>query len=277
MKIFNQVKQLKTHLIFAVLIGVQTCYSQILVGPTVGGQINWISFNDKGYHDTYADRSSFGYQAGASVSFKMMKNVFIQSSFLYSQKGKTIIGKKDTDLKNTAKYNFIDVPITFTKEFKLKFGKGKFYKVYLGAGPTLSYWLGGKGTLHSSDLNENLINPPDYSLSYKLTFRKDPSEVNLGEMNIKNPNRLLLGFNVSCGLIFEPVGLNKFMFTTRYEVGHTFFSQDSQGDYGLSGILFYKDDLQSRYRGFSLSLSYFIDLKTDDRNKGKSTSKIRSK
>ena len=96
----------------------------------------------------------------------------------------------------------------------------------------------------------------------------------MGEMNVENPNRVQLGLIFSAGVIFEPTGLNKFMFTVRYELGHSYYSPDSDGEFGLDGVLYYKDDLQVRNQGLALSLFYFIDLKTDQKNRGKSTLKV---
>jgi Outer membrane protein beta-barrel domain len=251
--------------------------AQILVGPVAGGQLGWISFDNKDNNKLYNTSPYVGFHAGLSISFQMQKKIFLQSSILYYQRGKTLEGKVDQLLKQEATYKYIDMPILFTREFKSKFGKDKFYKWYVGAGPNVSYWLSGKGLFKNSDLNENGINPPNYDLPYIVTFGKDPQTVQQGEMNVENPNRIQLGLILSCGLIFEPVGLNKFMVTARYEFGGSFMSQDSKGDFGLPGVLYYKDDLQTTNQGLALSLYYFIDLKTDQKNKGKSTSKVKKR
>lgn len=251
--------------------------AQILVGPVAGGQVGWITFGDKTNKYDFKRSPFFGFHAGGSVSFRMQKKVFLQASILYTQRGKNLESRLDQSLTNKAKYQYIDLPILFTKEVKLRFGKaekGRFYSLYFGAGPTISYWLSGKGHLTSGDLNENFINPPTYDLNYHVTFGKSPDNVNFGEMNVEKPNRIQLGLNFSAGMVFEPVGLNKFMVTARYELGHSFFSPDTDGDFGLAGILYYKDDLQVRNQGISLSLFYFIDLKLDQRNKGGSTIKL---
>jgi Outer membrane protein beta-barrel domain len=247
--------------------------AQILVGPVAGGQLGWISFNDKSNNDLYTTTPYVGFHAGLSISFRVQKKLFLQSSVLYYQRGKTLEGKLDRILKQEADYKYIDLPILFTREFKAKFGKGKFFKWHLGAGPNVSYWLSGKGLFKNSDLNENGINPPNYDLPYEVTFGKDPQTVKQGEMNVETPNRIQLGLLLSCGLIFEPVGLNKFMISARYEIGQSFMSPTSKGDFGLPGVVYYQDDLQTRNQGLALSLHYFIDLKPAERNKGKSTIK----
>ena len=246
---------------------------QVLIGPVLGGQVGTIIFDNKDNKNLYSRKPFYGFHAGASVSVRFQKRIFLQTSILYSQRGKTIIGKDDQDLKNKVKYGYIDMPILFSKEFRLKVGKknSKYYNVHLGAGPLVSYWLNGKGTLNSSDLNENLINPPNYDLPYHVTFGKNPQDIVEGEMNVEKPNRIQLGLTFSAGVVFEPVGSNKFMVTVRYDYGHSFYSQNSKGDFGFPGQVYYYDDLQVRNMGIALSVFYFIDLKLDQKNRGKST------
>lgn len=248
---------------------------QILVGPVVGGQVNWVSFQEKSNREIYRSEPSLSFHAGGSASFKMMQKVFLQATILYTQKKKILEGKQDGMFSNKVTYRYIDLPISFTKEVRMQMGEGRYYNLYFGIGPTISYWLGGKGRLTSSDLNENLINPPHYDLNYKIVFDEEQTQV--GTLNVRDANRIQLGLNFSAGVVLEPIGLDKFMFTIRYDVGHSYFSSENDGDFGLEGILYYEEDLQSRMRGVSMSLFYFFDLKLEERNKGRSTSTINNK
>ncbi len=249
---------------------------QILVGPVVGGQINWMVFDDKDNKDLYKFKPILNFHAGASLAFRAQKRFFLQTSFLYSQKGKLLESKDNSGTRNDTKFRYIDVPILYTAEFKAKLGKEKVYKWYFGVGPTISYWLGGKGVLIHGDLNENMINPPNYNLSYKIVFKKDAASVARNEMNVREPNRIQLGLNASAGLIFEPMGNHKIMVNLRYSFGQSFMSRYGKGEFGLPGILYYQDELKVRSRELVLSLNYFIDLKTDQRKKGKSTIKVKN-
>ena len=65
------------------------------------------------------------------------------------------------------------------------------------------------------------------------------------------------------------------MVNLRYSFGQSFMSRSGKGEFGLPGILYYRDELKVRSRELVLSLNYFIDLKTDQRKKGKSTSKVK--
>jgi len=253
-----------------------TAEAQILVGAEVGGQSQWTIFNpNKTTKELYSTDPFFGFHAGGSVAFRVKKTFFLQSSLLFTRRGKHLDGKIDKSISLDVKYNYLDMPILFTQEIKSKIGKkGKTFKVQLGAGPIISYWLGGKGLLNSADLNENGINPPKYDLPHTIVFGKNPQDVVQGEMNVQNPNRFQLGLNFNVGLVLEPERMNKFILAAQYQIGHSYMSPDSEGDFGLDGELYYYDDLQVRSQSFALSLYYFIDLKLDEKNKGKSTIKL---
>mgnify|MGYP001213380451 CR=1 FL=1 len=271
----NRIKCLLVVIFFSLL----EADAQILVGPVVGGNANTLIFKSREVRDQYKFSPELGYHAGASLSFRVRNRFFLQSSLLYSVRNKTLIENPDNmpydgDFSNSLNLKYLEMPILYTAEFKRKVGKrsDKEFKWYFGVGPTVSYWLGGKGTLSDGDLFELNIQ----SLPYKVTFNKSENAVQRGEMNVQDANRIQLSLNVSAGLIFEPFGLHKIMVAMRYEHGHSFLSQDSKGYFGgFDGDLYYQDDLQVRLHGIYLSLHYFVDLKTDQRKKGKSNSKVK--
>jgi hypothetical protein len=152
-------------------------------------------------------------------------------------------------------------------DFKGKLGGNKEFKYFLGIGPNVSYWLGGKGTLYNIDLNENGMPEQDY----KIVFNKDVSTLGNDRMNVDTPNRFQLGLALTAGIDFEPAGFNRIMLNVRYELGHSYLSKYSDGVFPVTAN--YSDPLQVRSQGFRVSLAYLIDLKIEQRKKGKSTIK----
>lgn len=250
-------------------------FGQILIGPVVGVHSSWPVFKDKEIKEFIKPQPFVGYNVGASLSFRVQKKFFLQTSIMYTRKGKDLDGiKDDLDFSNKSKYNYLEMPILYTIEFKGKLGKkgNKEFKWYLGGGPTVSYWMGGKGVLKDGDLVESNVS----SLPYKITFNQESADVKKGEMNVDDGNRIQLALNLSAGLILEPVGFNKIMIAMRYEFGHSYLSRTTDGYFGgYDNELFYEDELQVRMQTLNLSLHYFIDLKTDQRKKGKSTIKTK--
>lgn len=246
-------------------IAILSSQAQILVGPVAGGQLSWVSFNDKDLKKDFSVRPLWGFHAGGALSFRVHRRFFLHSSFLYSTKGKVILGKEDELLENRVRYHYIDVPLLYAVDFKAQVGRLKEFKYYFGMGPNISYWLGGKGEIFNSDLSEDteLANNP---LEYTIAFEGESEDIH--KMTVAEANRLQLGLNLAAGVVFEPLTNQKVIFMVRYEAGHSFFSRTSNG---LFPRTYYQDVLQSRNQGFRVSFSYLVDLRTEDRKRGKST------
>jgi hypothetical protein len=238
--------------------------AQILIGPVAGGQYSWVSMDDKQTSNFFNIKPKLGYHAGLGLSFRVRKRFFLTSSFLYSTKGKTVEGKADQLLHHEVVYKYIDVPILYSVDFKAKVGNNYEFKYFLGLGPNISYWLGGKGTLYNTDYNENSV--PE--LNFKIAFRKTESEMGENEMVVNKVNRVQLGLNLAAGLVLEPVPDRKIIFLVRYELGHSFMSTDDNGHFPNTT---YQDNLRARNQGIRISLFYMADIRTEDRKKGKST------
>jgi len=258
--------------------------AQLLIGPTLGPQLSWTTFDDKDYKQIYKSKPVFGFNAGMNVSFRVRKRFFLHTALIYSTKGKVIEGKKvtapevsaehlrkliDPQLKNKVTYRYIELPILYTYEVKMHTKKNKEFKWYFGAGPNISYWMGGKGTFYNADIEE----AHGTTVDYKIVYDQDIATLSEDKMNVVEPNRLQLGLNFSAGLVFEPMGYQKFMITMRYELGHSFLSKDGRGEFPLSDS--YVDVLHSRNNGIRLSLAYLVDMKIEERKKGKSTMRHR--
>jgi len=256
--------------------------AQLLIGPTLGPQVSWATFDDKDYKQIYKSKPVVGFHAGVNVSFRVRKRFFLHTALLYSTKGKIIEGKKvtrpqvspdlqtliDPQLKHKAVYRYIELPILYTYEIKMHTKNNKEFKWYFGAGPNISYWLGGKGTFFNADIDE--AHGP--TVEYKVVFNKDVNTLSVDKENVVEPNRLQLGLNFSAGLVFEPLGYQKFMVTMRYEMGHSYQGK-GQGQFRLSDS--YVDVLHARNNGLRLSIAYLVDMKTETRKKGKSTMRHR--
>lgn len=240
--------------------------AQILIGPTVGPNFSWTSFDDKDLKDIYDVRPVAGFHAGVMVAFRVQKRFFLNTSIIYSTKGKVAKSSIDPLFRNQTTYKYIEMPILYTAEFKGTFGSGREYKWYFGAGPNISYWLGGKGRMTSSDLSELTID----ELPYTIVFGKDPEDIHPEQMTVVDPNRVQLGLNIGAGFVFEPLGYQKFMLLFRYELGHSFLSRTTNG---VFEPVFYEDDMRVRNNGLRISFAYLIDTKVSERKKGKSTIK----
>lgn len=236
-----------------------------MVGPIAGGQVSWVSYDDQDVKDLYRVDSRPGFHAGVNLSFAVRKRFYLHTAFMYSTKGKTVDGNVDPMLHQEVRYRYIDVPVVYTVDFKARLGKLKEFKYFVGLGPNISYWLGGKGTLYTSDYHEaNMAEP----VAYKISFSEPVDGSDEALMTVADPNRIQLGLNLAAGAVFEPFGYQRVMVMLRYEFGHSYFSRTSNGIFANT---YYQDVLQSRNQGFRLSVAYLINLKVEERKKGKST------
>ncbi|MFO7258806.1 MAG: porin family protein [Bacteroidota bacterium] len=256
------------RLIFFLLLGLVSANAsaQILIGPTVGPNFSWTNFDDEDLKDYYSIRPVAGFHGGVMVQFRVQKRFFLNTSLIYSTKGKIARTDNDQLFRNQVTYQYLEMPILYTAEFKGTVGGNREYKWYFGAGPNVSYWLGGKGRMMSTDLNELAID----ELSYKIALGKDPEMTAANEMSVQDPNRMQLGLNLAAGFVFEPMGYQKFMILFRYELGHSFLSRTTDGVF--AGIA-YQEPMRVRNHGLRISLSYLMDTKISERKKGKSTIK----
>jgi hypothetical protein len=250
-------------LILLASLVVPSAYAQLLVGPEAGVNYSWTATKDTDFKDRFKMKPVMGFHVGGHLAFKVRKRFFLHTSLLYSTKGRTVYGEYDGLLKNVSRHNYIDMPINYTVDFKGKIGDSKEFKYFFGIGPNISYWLGGKGKLYNSELEENNLG----ELKYKIKFKPLDAEQEGTEMHVEKANRLQLGLNVVAGVIFEPWQKQRIMFSVHYELGHSYLAKSD----GTFANLYYADSFKARNQGFRISLSYLYDLKTEERKKGKST------
>lgn len=257
-------KILKLVLFSLALVNLKPLSAQLLIGPVVGGNYSWIVFDDKELKNSQSVSPVFGYHAGIHLGFTIRKRFFLHTSIIYSTKGKEINGIDDELLKNKATYQFIEMPILYAIDFKRQLGE-KSFKYFIGVGPNISYWLGGKGTLSNSELTEVFIDKQDHT----VVFEQDELSLQADQMNVADPNRFQLGLNLGAGIELEPARNQRLLLTARFELGHTFFSGDTDGYFPT--VIAYQDEMRARNQGLRLSASYLFDLKLKERKKGKST------
>lgn len=246
-------------------------YSQIMqFGAKGGAQYSWMRSDDPEFRKQVKIRPTPGFNAGFVLSFKVKDRYFLHSEYLFSTKGKIIRGRIDKVLEDRITYNYIDVPLLYNIHFKGGLGSTRKFKWYVGAGPLFSYWLGGKGWIHSDEFNENSFPP----FAYKIRFGERGEDV--GEYDIiyvKDVNRFQLGFTLGGGILLEPSNGGKVMIDLRGELGHTWMGSSTSADYVLP--VTYDDNLKARNMGLRFSVMYLFERNMDKkvRNKGKSNLK----
>jgi hypothetical protein len=256
-----------------VLITVEVTSAQVMrIGVKAGPQLSWVAGDDPKYKTVATVRPTAGFHAGLILAFKVKDRYFLNTEYIYSQKGKSVEGKIDPNLNDRVTYHHIDMPVLFAMHFKGNLTKARQFKWYINAGPTTSYWLGGKGVIKSGDLIENGIS----ELKYKIAFGTRPDHNNADILYIKDAKRLQFSMSIGGGLLLEPANRQKVMIDFRYDIGHTRIGTPESSQFMVPAD--YQDSLKGRNKGIRMSLIYLFEFSSDrkERNKGKSSSKIKS-
>ncbi|HEU5147405.1 MAG TPA: outer membrane beta-barrel protein [Chryseosolibacter sp.] len=263
-----RIKTLTALMCMTTFIAGRPAYGQILhYGVKAGPQLTSMKSDDKAFREQVAINPRIGYNAGFVLSFKVKDRYFFHTEYIYSTKGKVNRGKIDRLLEDRITYDYIEVPMLYNIHFRGKLGGARQFKWYAGAGPLLSYWLGGKGWINADEFAENSFPP----FEYEIRFGERGEDI--GETNaiyMKDVNRFQLGFNIGGGILLEPANAGKVMFDLRFDVGHTWMGTPSSADYVLP--VTYDDNLKARNMALRFSVMYLFERNLDKkvRNKGKS-------
>lgn len=124
----------------AILFAAISAFAQAQIGLRAGA--NWATIDDGTDAPDGVERPwRPGIMLGLASSFHLTENFAIAPELIYSQRGFIEEGTSITDgeiFDTENRYNFIELPVLFRLSF------GDVLKGYVNAGPTFSYFLGGK-------------------------------------------------------------------------------------------------------------------------------------
>ena len=231
---------------------------EVFLGPKLGISVHKAVFEYSEDEDIFDQKIQFGYQIGGAFSMPL-KNIFgFYSELYFSQKGKkTVI--VENGLENQSKYYFIEAPIMLRLNFQGGSSRSGTYNYHFDFGPTVSYWLGGTGTIGQQGFKK-----------YKVAFDKDTTEVSkANELVINGPSRWQWGLNIGGGIEY-PIKKGQQVFVDlRLVFGNTNLIQnDGYSNFDLFG---YDDDLNVRFRQVVISAAYMFSYDWRLGLKGRST------
>lgn len=200
---------------------------QIQFGPKAGLTITKPSF-DQFSGNIYKSGLQPGFLVGGTMFLPVSSDFGLQTELLFQRKGKSLYGQ---DLYEHIAYsNYLDLPIL------LNFTQGnKAFTWYLGAGGTISYWLGGGGKLNTS-VGESMI-------GYDYNFSE----------NLPTANRYQIGLTLNAGTRFEIMDDRHIQLDFRYEIGHTYMADER--DFSIGD---FNDNMLYSNRVASLSVAYLF-------------------
>ena len=256
---------------FSVVVGLLIIFhspaaAQFLIGPKVGIQVSRVAYKDKEYRKDYSTRFKPGYNFGLVLNYKVNQTYSLHTELFYSRKGK-VEKDKESEIKNVAAYNYIDLPLMLRISTHKKIKKQNV-EYYGNIGSSFGYWLGGKGKISTPELREYIDSE---EMKYKIKFGE--TDNHRETLAVIDPNRLQIELSVGGGAILDMPGGQKLMIDLRYGygIGQTFLGKKNSGDFGLSG---YVDNFEAVNQIISISAAYLFEFNLHQAmTKGKSINK----
>lgn len=229
---------------------------QIRVGPKLGFQGGRAVFADEDYRQEFTSGFMPGPQAGVVLNYRVNSFYSLHTEMFFSQKGKksTSIAEDEPEIKNRAVYDYIDLPMLLRLSKHKNFKKYKL-EYYINAGPAFNYWLGGRGTLHNTELYEYY---DSNEANYKIQFN-EPVEQYGDNLYVTDPNRLQMSLDFGGGVIFDLGTGQSIMVDVRnsFGIGKTYMGKRDSGDFGLFS---YNDNFEAVNHVMGISVAYLFDI-----------------
>lgn len=229
-------------------------FAQFRVGPKLGFQMGRAVYTDEAFRQEYTSAFRPGMQIGGVMNYRVTPVYSLHAELYFSQKGKRSKSRDQTvdQVKNTALYNYIDLPVM------LRLSKHKNYKKYkveyfLNLGPSINYWLGGRGTMESPGLHEFY---DKYKVPYKVSFKDNglPNEV-----VVSKANRIQMSLDFGGGVLFD-LGTGKAIMVelrNSIGIGKTYMGERPNPDDPLYDL---HENFESVNHVFGLTVAYLIDI-----------------
>lgn len=177
-----------------------------------------------------------GFNVGIATQFRAGEAFSVAPELLYEQRGYRVL-EAGGDNEATATFNYLSLPIMFRLHF------GGILKGYVNAGPTFSYWLGGRQSSTVPglfDVSADFDSFEDAEISFEGDTDGSPWAYN-------DAKRLEIGAGIGGGIMLDTEG-GSFLIDLRYVHGFTNLAR-------LPGIT---ENTNFRNRVVSVSLIYLV-------------------
>ncbi|MEQ9442580.1 MAG: outer membrane beta-barrel protein [Cyclobacteriaceae bacterium] len=251
----------------AFLLNFSLAKGQILTGPMLGAQATTVGYSSLYEGLDFSQNLSFNYLGGWSYTYEVNEVLAFHSELLFSQKGK-VQGYHSSStrvLNHQTHFQFLDAPVMLRITQPLN-RKGATW--FINAGPQVSYWLGGKGTINAYEF---FGSPQQEELTYKIRFNGD--ELEDGVLIAQDANRVQFGLALGGG-IGLPVNRegHQVMINVRYIMGTTLLTGNESFPVGTSDI---EEYLSYKHNVLQLSTAYVFPVNLLNMRRGKSTKRIK--
>lgn len=171
-----------------------------------------------------------GFNVGIATQFRAGEAFSVAPELIYEQRGYRVL-EAGGDNEATATFNYLSLPLMFRLHF------GGILKGYVNAGPTFSYWLGGR----QSSTVPGLFDVSGSFENERIVFESDTDD---SPWAYNDARRLEVGAAVGGGIMLDTEG-GSFLIDLRYV-------------HGFTDIATIPDVTNFRNRVVSVSLIYLV-------------------
>lgn len=269
---------MKRLLLFVLLLISFSSQAQFWVGPKIGGQLIFPGYQSESHKDTFNISTSVNWHAGLAFDYSTESSFEVHTELLYMRVNNKTTAKPiypDQTLESKTVNHFLTAPLMA----RVVFMKNSRFKVFVEAGPRLSWWLGGSGSVISDETEEN-ASVPGTPVDFNVTFiNQELEEINVGDYTDKlivtKPNRLQYALDLGVGWLFDITPTQRAIVDAKVSWAHSNMAFNDGS--AFSNITTYDEDLEYRSHMFVVSVSYMFGYNPALTTKGKSTSNVGGK
>jgi hypothetical protein len=240
-----------------------------MAGFNAGGGISTVTYDRKEFRDLFDPGMKPAFKGGLSLDLPLTNTFHLYSEYNYAMRGRKVTGEETGWTLNEV-HHYFEIPVLLnirkTGEIK-KIGPFEHIGPFtwmLGAGPNISYFMGGSGVLQTYAMETD----------YEISFGGEEGDYHY--ITFDPVNRWQWGIDIQLGLSSPLANGNEFFTSLKFTYGHT-----NLGSYNGSTmpLLGFSDNLAHNYKILSFSIAYLFHFDLREFYKGKSTKgqKIKAK
>ncbi len=272
--------EMKRLLLLVLLLVSFSSQAQFWFGPKIGGQIIVPQYQTEARRDTFKISSKVNWHAGIAMDYTTESRFEVHTELMYMRvnnrtQAKDLYFDETTDSKTVN--HFLTTPLMA----RVVFMKNSRFKVFVEAGPRLSWWLGGKGSFISDETEQNASEPGE-RVNFNVMFLKDELEdIEVSDYENKlivtKPNRLQYALDLGVGWLFDITPTQRAIVDAKISWAHSNMAFNDGTTFSEDYFSPYREDMEYRSHMFIVSVAYMFGYDAALTTKGKSTSNVGGK
>jgi len=241
--------------------------AQYWFGPKVGFHRAAFEYDEATYKtDSFNVNSSYGFQLGGVFIYEATKMYSVQTEITYKRVTKSITSRLTSPIITNNTFNYLSVPFLL----RVSFGKEPVH-YFIGGGPELNIWLGGKGDIKLDEFSEGPVGVLDeednlYKRNYDFVFRQSKSSTD--KWVVQSANRVQYTLTAVAGVYLDLRTNGRLLFEGKYMWGHSNFGFNNNPDFIWDS---YYENFENRINMATISVTYLFQYDSKVAKKGMST------